>query len=82
MIINTVLSVNEIVLVVDVKLVKPNVMQNLVRINIIIQVLQVKVRNYRNTIKTICAIVLHKLSNAPNNAKNRKDLKESVFYYC
>ena len=57
--INRVLSIKGIVVVVHVTLVKPNVMQKLDRMNIIIQL---KVQNDRNTFKATSTIALHGLS--------------------
>ena len=53
------LSIKEIVLVVHVTLVKPNVMQRLNGMNVII--IQLKVQNHRNTFETISTTVLHGL---------------------
>ena len=53
------LSIKEIVLVVHVTLVKPNVMQRLNGMNVII--IQLKVQNHRNTFETISPTVLHGL---------------------
>ena len=53
------LSIKEIVLVVKIVLVKPNVMKNLDGINIIIQL---SVQNHQNIFKTTSIIVLEGLS--------------------
>ena len=59
MITNRVLSMKGIVLVVYVTLVKPNVMQKLDGMNIIIQL---KVHNHQNTFEATSITVLHGLS--------------------
>ena len=59
MIINRVISIKEFVLVVHVTLVKPNVMQKLDGMNIIIQL---KVQNHQNTFEATLTTVLHELS--------------------
>ena len=58
MITNRALSIKEIVLVAQVTLLKPSVMQKLDGMNIIIQL---KVQNLRNTFKTMLTTVLHGL---------------------
>ena len=55
---NPVLSTNELVLVVHLTLLKQSVMQKLDGTNIIIQL---KIRHYRNTFKTISTTALHGL---------------------
>ena len=59
MIANRVLSIKEIVLVVQVTLVKPNVMRKLDGMNIIIQL---KVQNHQNTFGATSTTILHELS--------------------
>ena len=59
MITNRVLSIKEIVLVVHVTLVKPNVMRKLDGMNIIIQL---KVQNHQNTFEATSTTILHELS--------------------
>ena len=56
---NCVLSIKGVVLVVHVTLVKPNVMQKLDGMNIIIQL---KVQNHQNTFEATLTTVLHELS--------------------
>ena len=56
---NRVLSIKEIVLVVQVTLVKPNIMLKLDGMNIIIQL---KVQNHQNTFKATSTTILHELS--------------------
>ena len=53
------LSIKDIILVVHVTLVKPNVMQKLNRMNIIIQL---KVQNNQNTFEATSTTILHGLS--------------------
>ena len=76
MITNRVLSIKEIVLVVHLTLVKPNVMQKLNGMNIIIQL---KVQNHQNTFEAISTTILHWLSfqMLQKNAKTRKNLEAS-----
>ena len=74
--VNCVLSTKRIVLVVHVTLVKPNMMQKLDGMNIIIQL---KAQNNQNTFEATSTTVLHELviSNAPKDAKTRKNLEAS-----
>ena len=74
--INCVLSTKRIVLVVHVTLVKPNIMQKLNGMNIIIQL---KAQNNQNNFEGTSATILYHLviSNAPKNAKTRKNLEAS-----
>ena len=74
--INCVLSTKRIVLVVHVTLVKPNIMQKLDGMNIIIQL---KAQNNQNNFEATSATILYELviSNAPKNAKTRKNLEAS-----
>ena len=58
-IINRALSINDFVLVVHVTLAKPNAMQKLDGINIIIYL---KVQNHQNTLNAKSSTVLHELS--------------------
>ena len=58
-IINCVLSIKGIILVVNVTLVKPNIMQKLDGMNIIIQQ---KVQNQQNTFEATSTTILHGLS--------------------
>ena len=75
-IINHVLSIKGIVLVVQVTLVKPNVMQKWDGMNIVIQL---KVKNHQNTFKATSTTILHGLSfqMLQENAKTRKNLEAS-----
>ena len=59
MIINCVLSIQRIALVVHLRLVKPNVMQKLDGMDIIIQL---KVQNHENTFEVTSTTILHGLS--------------------
>ena len=60
---------------IHVTLLKPNAMQKLDGINTIIQL---KVQNHRNTFKATSATVSHGvISNAPKNAKTRKNIQAS-----
>ena len=69
------LSVSEIVLVVHVTLVKPNVMQKLDEMNIIIQL---KVQNHQNTFEAISTTIIHGCHfKCSKNAKTRKNLEAS-----
>ena len=70
------LFIKDIVLAVHVTLVKPNVMQKLDGINIIIQP---TVQNHRDTFKATSITVLHGLSFAKNakNATTRKNVEAS-----
>ena len=74
---NRVLPIKEIVLVLHVTLVKPNVIQKLDGINIIVQL---KVQNHYNTFEATSTTILHEwtaISNAPKNAKTSKNLETS-----
>ena len=70
------LSIKEIVLVVHVTSVKPNVMRKLNGMNIIIQL---KIQNHQNTFEATSTTILHGLSfqMLQKNAKTSKNLEAS-----